>query len=132
MASNSFLVKGWSITLIVATLLFKGSKYQIFVAFIPLVSFWVLDAYYLKQERMYRKLYEWVIKNRKNSNEFLFDLNAYRFKDQVGTLHEMMFSETLIYFYVSIAILLIIYILAMFTLIDPYTGGLINGTSGVL
>jgi hypothetical protein len=109
MAFNSFLIKGWAITLIVGTLLLKGSEFQIVIAFIPLVVFWFLDAYFLWQERMYRKLYEWVVRNRLKSDELLFDMNAYRFKGEVQSKFRIMFSITLGWFYGSIAILVIVY-----------------------
>jgi hypothetical protein len=105
MASNSFLVKGWAITLIVATLLFKGSRIQILIAFIPLIAFWILDAYYLRQERLYRKLYDWVIQNRKEKLDNLFDLNTSRFNKQVPSIIKTMFSVTLLYFYCAILVL---------------------------
>ena len=38
-ASNSFMIKGWTITLVVVVLLLKGSKYQVFIAYIPLLVF---------------------------------------------------------------------------------------------
>jgi hypothetical protein len=41
MALNSFLIKGWTITLVVATLLLKGEKFQTFIAFIPILVFLV-------------------------------------------------------------------------------------------
>ena len=54
MAFNSFIIKGWTITLVVVSLLLKGTeKYQVWIAFIPLVVFWFLNAYFLRQERMY-------------------------------------------------------------------------------
>jgi len=114
MAFNSFLIKGWAITLVVGTLLLKGPKYQVYIAFIPLLVFWFLDAYFLWQERMYRKLYDWVIHNRLNTDEYLFDMNAYRFKDQVQSKLRIMFSITLGWFYGSIAILIIIYSIIIF------------------
>ena len=109
MAFNSFMIKGWAITLVVVTLLLKGTEYQIWIAFIPLFVFWFLDAYFLWQERMYRKLYEWVINNRLETKEYLFDMNAYRFKDEVQSKFRIMFSITLGFFYGSIAILIVIY-----------------------
>ena len=116
MAFNSFIIKGWAITLVVATLLLKGTeKYQVWIAFIPLIVFWFLDAYFLWQERMYRKLYEWVINNRLKTEEYLFDMNAYRFKDKVQSRVRIMFSITLGWFYGSIAVLVIIYTLILFT-----------------
>lgn len=114
MAFNSFMIKGWAITLVVVTLLLKGTeKYQIWIAFIPLLVFWFLDAYFLWQERMYRKLYDWVINNRLKTEKYLFDMNAYRFKEEVQSRFRIMFSITLGWFYGSIVILIIIYALIL-------------------
>jgi len=115
MAFNSFMIKGWAITLVVVALLLKGTdKYQIWIAFIPLLVFWFLDAYFLWQERLYRKLYEWVINNRLKTNEYLFNMNAYRFKDEVQSKLRIMFSITLAWFYGAIAILIVIYSVFLF------------------
>lgn len=114
MAHNSFIIKGWAITLVVVTLLLKGSKLQVLIAFIPLLVFWFLDAYFLWQERMYRKLHDWIISNRLKTNEHLFDMNAYRFKDEVQSKCRIMFSMTLGWFYGSIAILTAIYAVIIF------------------
>jgi hypothetical protein len=114
MAFDSFLIKGWTITLVVLTLLLKGTEYQVWIAFIPLFVFWYLDAYFLCQERMYRKLYEWVINNRLKTDEYLFDMNAFRFKDDVQSRFRIMFSITLGLFYGSIAILIVIYSVFLF------------------
>ena len=114
MSSNSFLIKGWTITLVVVTLLLKGTEEQAYIAFIPLLVFWFLDSYYLWQERMYRKLYDWVITNRMKTDEHLFSMNAYRFKDDVDSKYRIMFSKTLGWFYGSIATLLVIYIIFIY------------------
>lgn len=61
MASNSFLLKGWTVTLTAAlfALAAKDSKVVFAViALLPALSFWGLDAYYLRQERLFRKLYD--------------------------------------------------------------------------
>ena len=113
MASNSFMIKGWTITLVVATLLLKRSKFQMFIAFIPLIAFWFLDSYFLWQERLYRKLYDWVIDNRLNTKELLFSMNANRFKGQVQSKVKIMFSETLGWFYGSIFVVVLIYLAAL-------------------
>lgn len=63
MGRNSFLLKGWSVTLISAliALISQGKSESFFIlAFIPLLSFWFLDAFYLMTERKYRILYESV------------------------------------------------------------------------
>ena len=99
MAFNSFMIKGWAVTLVVVTLLLKGNKYQVLIAFIPLLVFWFLDAYFLQQERLYRELYKWVVGNRLKTSDYLFDMNAYRFKDNVQSRLRIMFSITLWWFY---------------------------------
>ncbi len=58
---------------------------------------------------MYRKLYEWVTNNRLKTEEYLFDMNAYRFEGEVQSRFRIMFSITLGWFYVSIAILIVMY-----------------------
>lgn len=113
MAHNSFLIKGWTVTLIVGSLLLKGTKLEVFIAVIPLISFWILDAYFLRQERLYRKLYDWVVNNRLKTNEYLFDLSTSRFKGTVQSIPRIMFSITLGIFYGSIAVLLTIYIVML-------------------
>ena len=114
LAFNSFMIKGWAITLVVVTLLLKGTEYQVWIAFIPLLIFWFLDAYFIWQERMYRKLYDWVINNRLKKDEYLFDMNAYRFEDEVQSRFRIMFSITLGWFYGSIAILIVVYSVLLF------------------
>jgi len=111
MALNSFLIKGWTITLVVATLLLKGEKFQSFIAFIPILVFWYLDAYFLWLERLYRRLYDWIAKNRLNTAEFLFDMDYRRFIKEEQSKFRIMFSITLGWFYGSIFILTLIYVI---------------------
>ena len=117
MASNSFLIKGWTVTLVVATFLLKGSKEQVLISFIPILIFWYLDSYYLWQERLYRELYKWVINNRPENEKYLFDLNTERLKKEVAPQSSVMFSRTLLPFYGSliIIVLIIFYLLCIST-----------------
>lgn len=108
MADNSFKIKGWAVTLIVITLIFKGkSSTSYLLAFLPLFSFWILDTYYLRTERIYRKLYEWVVKNRLKSDEYIFDLNPKRFEKDVDSYLKTMFSISLRMFYGGLLVLLL-------------------------
>jgi len=61
MAGNSFVLKGWSVTL--ASALFAlaakdSNPHLALLAIIPASAFWGLDAYYLRQERLFRRLHE--------------------------------------------------------------------------
>jgi len=114
MSSNSFMIKGWAVTLIVVTLLLKGNKHQVLIAFIPLLVFWFLDAYFLWQERLYGKLYDWVVANRLKTDELLFSMNAYRFNNEVQPILKVMFSTTLRWFYGSLATLTLVYTVYLF------------------
>jgi hypothetical protein len=63
MASNSFLIKGWAVTLTVALLGFAVSKSHAGLAaaaLIPIAVFGLLDGYYLRTERVFRALYNRV------------------------------------------------------------------------
>jgi len=109
MASNSFMIKGWTVILVAVTLLLRGSEYHVFIAYIPIIVFWYLDAYFLRLERLYRRLYNWIINNRLESGEYLFDMNYHRFEDQEQTTLRIMFSKTIVLFYGSIFFLTLIY-----------------------
>lgn len=114
MASNSFMIKGWTITLVVATLLLKNDNNKVMIAYIPLIVFWYLDSYFLRQERMYRKLYNWVIENRLKTDEHLLNMNAYRFSSEVNSIGRIMISRTLLSFYGSLFLLLTSFIIYLF------------------
>jgi hypothetical protein len=60
MNSNSFQLKGWMITVVAALLaIYADSKNSVFiaVAVFPVLLFWLLDAFYLQQERKFRGIY---------------------------------------------------------------------------
>jgi hypothetical protein len=104
MANNSFLLKGWLIS-IVAVVLALSEKFPNLlllgiILIIPLLSFWYLDAFFLRAEKMYREMYKWVLENRRLKNkEFEYDLNPKRFENKVDSLLKIMFSKTLRTFY---------------------------------
>ena len=64
MAQNSFMIKGWALTLVVAMVAFVPKTAGLFVpiVLVPILIFALLDAYYLRLERRYRKLYDIVSK----------------------------------------------------------------------
>ena len=61
MASNSFMLKGWAVTLIAGIFALASkdtNKLYFIIVYIPVIAFWALDSYYLLQERLYRALYD--------------------------------------------------------------------------
>lgn len=107
MASNSFQIKTWTVTLVVATMLLKGNECHIFIAFIPLLAFWYLDSYYLRQERFFREKYNWLIKYRETNSDKVFDIASYQVK-KVDSIPKIMFSISILPFYISIFVVLFI------------------------
>lgn len=76
MATNAFVLKGWSVTLAAAlfALAAKDSNAKLaWVALLPAVAFWSLDAFYLRQERLYRCLYNRVRLEAGTNDPFTLD-----------------------------------------------------------
>ena len=81
MAQNSFAIKGWTITILVGLFVFlQNDKFRnnIFIYLIPIIFFWLLDSYYLWQERLFRKLYNDVIANITDESTLLMDITRYK------------------------------------------------------
>ena len=120
MANNSFLLKGWLISLIAVVLaLAKDSlvscdlKLILFILCFPIIIFWYLDAFFLHREKCYRELYDWVIKNRMISNENLYSLDFRPHQKNVKSIFKIMFSQTLFPFYGLAFMLLLILMLIL-------------------
>jgi hypothetical protein len=112
MANNSFLLKGWSITLISALLALTTIKPVI--ALLPAFMFWLLDGYFLHQELLYRKLYDTV--RIKNNCDIDFSMNTLPFINLVDYWLKVTWSKTLLMFHgVIILVITIITINSYFT-----------------
>ena len=110
MANNSFLLKGWSVTLTAAlfALAAKGSNEDLILLALGLVAmFWGLDGYFLRQERLFRKVYDAV--RVKTDDSIDFSMNTRPFTQKVDSWFGVVWSGTLCWFYgvISVAILLI-------------------------
>ena len=100
MANNSFLLKGWSVTLISALLALAAANSDrrfVYVAVLPLLMFWLLDAYFLRQERLFRKLYDRV--RMLDANAIDFSMNTMPYVKDTASWIGVMFSRTLLIFY---------------------------------
>lgn len=60
LANNSFVMKGWALTLSSALLGLAASQGQAMLAcaaVVPAMAFWLLDTYFLRQERAFREMF---------------------------------------------------------------------------
>ncbi|WP_154569854.1 hypothetical protein [Helicobacter pylori] len=78
MAQNSLECKKWTLALAVGVLSLKidaiSHLYGLCVLGVLLACFYLLDAYYLMLERLFREQYRWLIKNRLKTDERLFEI----------------------------------------------------------
>lgn len=117
MGSNSFLLKGWSVTLVAAIFALSAKDADqrfVMMAYFPILIFWILDAFFLHQEKLFRKLYEEVASGRQPSDHFSMNTNVV--KDKVESIAAVAFSKTLLPFHGLIALIVLF---AMFVIMAP-------------
>ena len=99
LAQNSFTIKNISAVLLVALLAFIASDgnrdVSFHVAIIPVLLFWFLDAYYLDQERLFRRFYIKIISDDKISP---YSMDVKPHKEKTGWI-KAVFSRTLVLYY---------------------------------
>ena len=115
LAQNSFMLKGWNVVLVSALFALAANNPKIFfiyVAYFPAFAFWILDGYFLWQERLFRALYDHVRNLKEEEIDFSMDTSLVR--NQVASWGRFVFSKTLLIFHgavlgsVMIVMLLII------------------------
>ena len=101
LGSNSFLLKGWSMTIIVAATVFitrldTQSPLIVLALILPTLGFWILDGYFLWQERLFREIYNEV--RVQSDTDFKMDVMKHRNKPKCSWASAI-FSVTLVIFY---------------------------------
>ena len=111
--TNSFQVKGLAVTLVSALLALAASTKEdeiLLIALPMVVIFWFLDAYYLRQERLFREVYK-EASGRKMKNikpKYLktplavFDMNVDRYRGKTLTYSSAFWSVTIRNLYLSV------------------------------
>jgi hypothetical protein len=106
MSGNLFLLKGWTITLIAALFALSAkdsNKAYVLVAYFPAIVFWILDAYFLSQERRFRALYDHVRTLPEEKIDFSMDTRP--FQDE-HTWLDAMYSKTLVVYYGALVLIM--------------------------
>jgi uncharacterized membrane protein YbaN (DUF454 family) len=109
LAQNSFQLKSWTVTLAAAIEVFlKGEARPVwlFVPGLPVIAFWLLDAWYLRRERLFRRLFDHV---RIKSGLADFSMDVRPFTAEIGSALVAAMSPTIIGFYgpVFLAVILL-------------------------
>jgi hypothetical protein len=80
LSANSFLIKGWAITVAGAFYAYTASHFNWRVAsvsLLPTFAFWYLDSYFLRQERLFRCLYNDVRRAEHTTEPFSMSVTPY-------------------------------------------------------
>ncbi len=100
MSTNSFFLKGWSVLLVSALFALAASDSQklfVYLAYFPAIAFWLLDAYYLRQERLFRKLYDRV--RNQDETDVDFSMNTTVVEKDVASWLDVASSVTIATFH---------------------------------
>lgn len=103
MGSNSFLLKGWSVVLVSAILALGSSEsrpHLAYLAYFPAIVFWILDGYFLHQERLFSKTYDRVRSMREEDIDF--SMNTSQAGNDVVSWPRVACSVTLLLFHGAI------------------------------
>lgn len=97
---NSFLVKGWLVTLVAAIFVLSQKDANVqFLWFAPFATilFWILDAFFLVTERKYRNLYDDVRK--KEESQIDYSMDTAQYEGGRNSFFRCLLSITLLLFY---------------------------------
>lgn len=110
MAANSFALKALAVALTAGVLAFAGvapdpTPLVVLAALVPVLMLWVLDARYLRLERLFRRLYD-TVRRAEAAEPFTMDIAPFEAHEQ-STLR-IAASWSVSWFYGAIAIVLIV------------------------
>ncbi len=112
LSTDSFLLKGWTVVLVSALFALAADKsnvHFVYLAYFPAVAFWVLDGYFLWQERLFRALYNHVRNLKEEDVDFSMDTSIV--KGKVNPWSDVIFSTTLLIFHGTVLASIIIVML---------------------
>ena len=104
MAQNSFMLKGWALTVFAGVTAFmRGENLEnnlilLCTVIIPFFCFWLLDAFFLRTERIYCSMYSDVLEKRRQG-DFSGQFELKPKNESAESLVKIMFSFTLRIFY---------------------------------
>lgn len=108
MASNSFALKGWAVTLVAGIFALASKdtdKVYFLVAYIPIIIFWGLDAYYLLQERLFIALYNKVRNLSDEEIDFNMNTSPSEFHSEKNSYLWCLISKSIMWFYLPLALI---------------------------
>lgn len=103
LSQNSFLLKGWAVVLVSGLFALAAGNSEIlfvYLAYLPAIAFWCLDAYFLQQERLYRALYNEM--REVDDADVDFSMDTRPVADKVAPWYKVAVSPTIIAFHLTL------------------------------
>lgn len=117
MNTNSFQLKNMTVVILTAMIALFAAVPKILLLFLagfPLVVFWLLDAYYLQQERKFRAMYNDIVGLTNHVEIKTYEMPLNKYCGNGCSFGESFFSKTISLFYLPL--LLIVEIIAIILL----------------
>lgn len=108
MNSNAFTLKALAGSLTAAVIAYAAAVQTadsglVWAGIVPVTIFWLMDAQYLRQERLFRKLYDAV---RKGEVSEPFDMGFSRYNKDVPHVVRIAISWSVLWFYLTLVVVL--------------------------
>jgi hypothetical protein len=106
MSTNSFIIKGWAVTLLSAIFVLadkETNQNYIILMFIVIPVFWYLNSYFLLQERKFRDLYDEV--RIKKEEEINFSMDISNYNTDKNTIQDCFFAQSIWPIYIFLLII---------------------------
>lgn len=114
LSQNSFLLKGWSVVLVSGLLAFGATRPETilkYLAVFPVLAFWGLDAYFLREERMFRHLFNHVRTLEDDKIDYSMDRSVV--KDKHESVFRVAVSPTLLVFHGAVLVAVVVIMLSI-------------------
>lgn len=109
MSNNSFLIKGWTISIVSVIFIFSDDEMNgnfLLISAVAVIIFWYLNGFFLQQERKFRALFNEIRKL--SENDINFSMSTEEYKSGKYHLVSGIFGKTIWPFYLAILIMIIL------------------------
>ncbi len=113
LAHNSFLIKGWSMAILAAGVIFIArtevqTQYFVFAFLAPVIGFWILDGYFLWKERLFREIYKEISKQ--ENTDFVMNTRKHKNKPNCSWLSSILSIPLIIFYPVEISFVVAVFV----------------------
>ena len=115
LAKNAFMFNGWSMTLVVATIVLMvksdlKNPLIILTVLVPIFGFWFLGGYFVRQERLFRRLYEET--SSLSETNFSMDTGRFRQESYCRRRSAIVSTPLMVFYSIEVAFVVLVFLIA--------------------